>query len=357
MEMERTATSRDLEPLDLWLDAQPAGCARVLFTDDVRAATAVLTERGRTRGALIVSSFAGPLPLKELKLRVVEALADGARARWPSWYGRSFTYTGALDDELAAPAEIAAVVAAHGEVLHRWLEQAWARARGGARPLFADLHLGVQARQLGLAVDRANLRIVVAAHEAPETDAPLLALARAAEWLAAETGARVIGVLPAPLAGRDALDPISYQWSALRFAAAAESEGATPECAAVIVHPVMGRPHPLSRVEQRLAQALAQSDDLRPLFEFNQRIETARGAHAVVDLVWRAGRVIVEIDGWDTHGNRCAFAGDRHRDYELTVSGYLVVRLTNDEVLDDAAKAVDKIRDVVKFRRVEKGRA
>src|SRR5262249_24816780 len=119
--------------------------------------------------------------------------------------------------------------------------------------------------------------------------------------------------------------------------------------------PVVGRPHPLSPAEKRLAQTLSQTEDLRPLFEFNQPIETARGARAVVDLVWRAGGVIVEIDGWDTHGNRCAFAGDRKRDYELTLSGYVVLRLTNDEVMDDAVKDVDKIRDVVKFRVGEKG--
>ena len=43
--------------------------------------------------------------------------------------------------------------------------------------------------------------------------------------------------------------------------------------------------------------------------------------------------------------------GDRHRDYELVLSGYTVLRLANDEVLQDFGRAVEKIRDVVRLRR------
>ncbi len=69
-----------------------------------------------------------------------------------------------------------------------------------------------------------------------------------------------------------------------------------------------------------------------------------------MDLLWTAGKVVVEVDGYQHHGHRQAFSADRRRDYELTVSGYLVLRLPHDEVLDDVELAVEKIRDMVRFR-------
>jgi very-short-patch-repair endonuclease len=45
------------------------------------------------------------------------------------------------------------------------------------------------------------------------------------------------------------------------------------------------------------------------------------------------------------------YRGDRHRDYELLISGYVVLRLPHEQVLEDPAIAVEKIRDVVRFRR------
>jgi very-short-patch-repair endonuclease len=63
--------------------------------------------------------------------------------------------------------------------------------------------------------------------------------------------------------------------------------------------------------------------------------------------VWTEGRLAIELDGWGSHGNRVAFMQDRHRDYELTISGYTVLRLTNDEIAQDLEKAIEKIRDLV----------
>ena len=33
---------------------------------------------------------------------------------------------------------------------------------------------------------------------------------------------------------------------------------------------------------------------------------------------------------------------DRHRDYELSLSGYTVLRLANDEIAQDVEKAIEK---------------
>lgn len=351
--MDRALTLQGLERLGQWLAEHPTGCARLLFTDDVAAATSVTMELAQTTGSVVLRVITEPLPRDVLTLRLVETLAESARARWPEWYGRSFSHNGTLEDELSASSEIAAVIEEHGEVLSRWLSDACSRVRRGGLPFFVDRPLGLQARQLALAIDTIGLRVIVVWSTVDLHDAALDGVARTLAWIAGETGARVTGVMGTEFEGRNALDRIGYGSTGLRFATADVERTSTSTAA--IVRPVIGRPHPLSRAEQRLAQVLAKAVDLRSLFEFNQRIETARGAHAIVDLIWRSGRVIVEIDGWDTHGNRGAFASDRHRDYELVVSGYVVLRLTNDEILQDAAKAVDKIRDVVVFRHSEKG--
>jgi Protein of unknown function (DUF559)/Transcriptional regulator, AbiEi antitoxin len=47
-----------------------------------------------------------------------------------------------------------------------------------------------------------------------------------------------------------------------------------------------------------------------------------------VDFLWPAQRVIVEVDGWHTHGTQTAFEDDRARDAWLTAQGYRVVRFT-----------------------------
>jgi very-short-patch-repair endonuclease len=73
----------------------------------------------------------------------------------------------------------------------------------------------------------------------------------------------------------------------------------------------------------------------------------------LVDMLWPEGKVVIEVDGYRYHGNRFAFSEDRHRDYELLLSGYLVLRLPHDEVIADVAIALEKIRDVVRFRRKE----
>ncbi len=124
--------------------------------------------------------------------------------------------------------------------------------------------------------------------------------------------------------------------------------GANP--ARIWIAPWRGSPHPLSEVERRLASALSADAELSPLFAFNQSLATVRGSRPRVDLVWFDGRLVVELDGYGSHGNRAAFLYDRQRDYELSLSGYTVLRLANDEVEQDYGKAIEKIRDLVRLR-------
>jgi hypothetical protein len=47
-----------------------------------------------------------------------------------------------------------------------------------------------------------------------------------------------------------------------------------------------------------------------------------------VDFCWPSQRLIVELDGWDTHHTRAAFEQDRRRDAALQAVGWRVLRFT-----------------------------
>ena len=52
------------------------------------------------------------------------------------------------------------------------------------------------------------------------------------------------------------------------------------------------------------------------------------------DAVWRDARLIVELDGYATHGTRRAFEQDRARDRKLAARGWRTLRVTKRQ-LDD----------------------
>lgn len=48
----------------------------------------------------------------------------------------------------------------------------------------------------------------------------------------------------------------------------------------------------------------------------------------LVDFLWPEAKLIVEVDGYGTHGTRHAFEADRHRDQVHVAAGYAVIRIT-----------------------------
>ncbi len=47
-----------------------------------------------------------------------------------------------------------------------------------------------------------------------------------------------------------------------------------------------------------------------------------------VDFLWRAQKLVVEVDGYAFHGHRAAFERDRAKDQVLVAAGYRVIRVT-----------------------------
>jgi very-short-patch-repair endonuclease len=60
-----------------------------------------------------------------------------------------------------------------------------------------------------------------------------------------------------------------------------------------------------------------------------------------VDAAWRAARLIVELDGYATHGTRRAFERDRARDRRLSAAGWRTARFTSLQLAAPATAAED----------------
>ena len=97
--------------------------------------------------------------------------------------------------------------------------------------------------------------------------------------------------------------------------------------------------------------ALAADQALASIFTFNQVVQTKAGTRYIVDLVWPTVGLRWRLMAIDFHADEVAFARDRHSDYELTLSNYVVLRIPHGEVMEDVSSAVTKVRNLVKFRR------
>jgi predicted transcriptional regulator of viral defense system len=73
----------------------------------------------------------------------------------------------------------------------------------------------------------------------------------------------------------------------------------------------------------------------------NDAFDAPDHGHCEPDYHWPSHRVIVETDGFETHGTRAAFRNDRAKDAALTASGYRVLRFTRD---DDPELAIKRVR-------------
>ncbi|MGC1272817.1 MAG: DUF559 domain-containing protein [Planctomycetaceae bacterium] len=343
-----------------------SGKVRCIFTRDPKVACAVLEQvAGDGNGGLRLVSVQPVLGdgAEKLTAQFTRSLAEAAHLLWPDWYDGSMSF-----DFDAEPAVRPAIVQlATRQMLRRrrgvnaeWLAAAWHACQSGRAPFMPELSLSLQAEQLSLALAAEDLLFAVILSEAGASDRALLAFSRAVEWLARETDAKVIVLAPESLRTRRELDGISSLATEFEattcgslISAEADALRENPDGGEEFKHvvcPIIGRPHPKSPGEQRLAARLTADPELAGLFRFNERVTTTFKSRYLADLVWPSGRVIVEVDGYGFHSSPAAFNADRYRDYELTLSGYLVLRLPHDGVVADVDLAVERIREFVSFR-------
>jgi predicted transcriptional regulator of viral defense system len=72
------------------------------------------------------------------------------------------------------------------------------------------------------------------------------------------------------------------------------------------------------------------------------------------DFLWREQRVIVETDGWRTHGTRAAFERDRRRDQRALLAGWTVVRVTWRQAHREARRIAQTIVGLVAARAADR---
>ncbi|MEA2367772.1 MAG: hypothetical protein QOH38_490 [Thermoleophilaceae bacterium] len=88
----------------------------------------------------------------------------------------------------------------------------------------------------------------------------------------------------------------------------------------------------------------------RPLV--NQWIHLDDGGNPVeADFMWPEHGVIVEVDGWATHGTRAAFERDREKDVRLELADWTVVRFTWREVTRNPARVARRVAGLLSRRR------
>lgn len=92
-----------------------------------------------------------------------------------------------------------------------------------------------------------------------------------------------------------------------------------------------------SEFEDRFLRFCAQYGFPRPL------VNVPVGGH-LVDALFAADRLIVELDGWDFHHDRLAFERDRDRDADALVAGLRTLRITWDRLVGAPETEASRLR-------------
>lgn len=352
------------------LRAATAGRVTTLFCPDValgRAQVRAAAEEMEPLPTLVTLEWATAPSLAHELDEIRDALAKGALDLWPHWYlsaeGRFTEEMGRLTANRAEffPSVGEAVLGASAS----WLKKAGRLCEAGRLPVVLSMPSAAQVRQLALALDPNRLILALSVLDEAASPTRIKALAHAAEWLATESRAKTLLLVPGTWSGKRELDHVNYGAAVLERdelqapPRMPESSNAPSKEAAersfhsdgtplqVVVGPFTGKPHPASEVEQTVYQEMIADPELRDLFEYNQPLTSFGGKSFIVDLLWRQGRLIVELDGPEHHGHM-AYVRDRDRDYRFLMDGYRTLRIPNAEVYADVARVVDKIRNVVR---------
>ncbi len=70
----------------------------------------------------------------------------------------------------------------------------------------------------------------------------------------------------------------------------------------------------------------------------------------LVDFLWPDSRLIVEVDGYGTHGTRRAFENDRRRDQVHVAAGYVVLRVTWEQLQHQPLAVIARIAQALARR-------
>lgn len=285
----------------------------VVLEIGIEAVAALLFDDPSLSRSVLSVSHCGAASVPAILDKLLDDLAALALSRWPSWQ---------TDKSDADP----------------WLKAASKRAALGLPPRFRRTARELELVRLTKVIDPAGVVLVWEVDPASALRAgPVI---EALEWCARH-GAPIVAAL-------SATPPEMAPYDRILYGAVAFGRIEVPAVARFIAP---AGTHPASATERQVAAALEQDADLAGLFVCNAPVAVgAWGGTARVDLLCSAHRIVVELDGPE-HRAEPKFGNDRHRDYELLTAGYLVLRMTNEQVAADLPLAIEKIRAVVQLRR------
>jgi very-short-patch-repair endonuclease len=343
-----------LAAAQLILDLRPGAIVAFVGRGETLRAAFDLIDAPAHGPRALFAQFARASSPETLIEETLNLFAETLLSLWPTWFEEE-RFSACRDDALGREAvKILAEAAARGvEGLSPAFAGTAARlALAGRLPRDTRLAPALELAQLARAINPLGLSLIADLREADDKARPVIL--HALEWVARQLNGGVAVLFAQAPPDAPPYDRFSYGARRLADDTPIEEPDQKPNTACVSagwLAPWRGAPHPLSETEKRIAAAIAGDIELAPLFSFNQTVQTVRGGSPRVDLLWAAGKLVVELDGFADHGQFHAFAADRHRDYELMLSGYAVLRLTNEEIALDLAKAIEKIRDVTRVRR------
>jgi very-short-patch-repair endonuclease len=96
-----------------------------------------------------------------------------------------------------------------------------------------------------------------------------------------------------------------------------------------------------SDLEARVLAAIRRAG--LPAPRINDRVVVPGHAPLEADFHWPAEQLIVETDGYETHGTRAAFDADRRRDAALQAAGYRVLRFTARSAASEVVGLIDTL--------------
>ncbi|MFG1479807.1 DUF559 domain-containing protein [Xanthobacter sp. V4C-4] len=311
--------------------------------DQMVAASDMLGADAGVRLALY--PLAAPASFAGLVDGLLDHLATTLGGLWPAWHPLAARFD--ADSALARAAlDLAAAdLAPRLGVSPAWLRRAGARALAGEMPRAADLPPPAELHDLCAAITcgSGGRRLVIALDpRAPEAAfGPWLeALCR---WVVNHADVDVW--ITEPAARWDTLSVLRPPGDAAARTPPPAEDARAPSLP--FFGGILGQPNPHSPAELALARALARAD-WAGAFGFNRMVDIT--ARPKVDILWEQERLVVEIDGAD-HRARTKYAQDRDRDFALLHAGYVVLRLTNEQVLGDLQLSLAKVKAVLARRR------
>jgi very-short-patch-repair endonuclease len=273
---------------------------RVLEVAEMRPESRILGLAGRQHGVVTSAQLvAAGWSRTVIRQRV--------RAGWLRRLHHGVYLAGPLAAEHTLP--MAAVLATGGVISHYHAAVLWDWRPPREGPIHVMLPTGGHNRP-GITVHRANLhpQDITRRHGVPVTSA-----ARTILDLAASAPFEAERALNEARIARLVSDPSLNE----QFSRYPHHRGTAALKEAIRPGPAFTR----SEAERRALDLIRRAG--LPAPEVNQRVEGFE-----VDLLWRAERLVVEIDGYAFHSMRSSFERDRRRDQALVAAGWRVVRVT-----------------------------